>query len=108
MDLYGYRINEQSPSMKQKAYYCKLYSDFHKMAEDINYYGTCYVKKGNIKNVLLDADKDRIKLYAPVFQYVLSELHNKGIYHYNEEELLRICDNIDGRFIKACLEIIDD
>lgn len=108
MELYGYRINEQSPSMKQKAYYCKLYSDFHRMAEKINYYGVCYINKGNIRNVLLDAQKDRIRLYAPVFQYILSELHSKGIYHYNEEELLRICDNIDGRFISACLEISED
>ena len=108
MYLYGYRINEQSFSMEKKAYYCKLYSVFHRMAEKINYYGTCYKNKKNMKNVIADAQNDRLNLYKPIFQYVLSELHNKGIYHYNEEELLTICDNIDGRFVKAYLDIIEE
>ena len=104
MDLYGFRISEQTVSMQRKAYYCRLICDTDQIARQIKYY-PLYEEHRTLKGVFENLLKDRETLYAPLFRYVSAELQAHGIYHYDTQRIMDACDIVSGKYISAYMDI---
>lgn len=61
MDLYGFSVNEHSPSMEKKIYYCKIMNDIRQMSKHIPIYQT-YQKRGSLHAVVEWALEDRMDI----------------------------------------------
>ena len=107
MELYGYRVDEQSPAMQKKAYYCKIHSDLEVLAPKLKY-KTIYSKKNSVVQVLSDAAEDRKKILEPAIAYINERLIEQKVYSYTADDILELCDRISGQFANAYLELCED
>ena len=108
MDLYGYTFNENSLSMQKKAYFCKVHADVEVFAQKLNYYGTAYIKRGSIAQVINEAMADRKKMMEPALAYINNLLAAQKIYAYTSDDILSLCDCMSGKFVDAYMELCEN
>lgn len=104
MELYGFRVNEHSPAMEKKIYYCKIINDIKQLARHISYYPT-YQKRGSVRAVLEHALEDRVVMLDHIIRYVADILQSHDIYDYDAELLMEACDLVGGHYVDACMEV---
>lgn len=104
MELYGFRVNEHSPAMEKKIYYCKIINDIRQLTKHISYYPT-YRERGSVRAVLEHALEDRAVMLDHIIRYVSEILRSHDIYYYDAARLMDACDMAAGNYVDACMEV---
>lgn len=104
MDLYGFSVNEHSPSMEKKIYYCKIMNDIRQMSKHIPIYQT-YQKRGSLHAVVEWALEDRMDMLDPIIRYVSDILQSHDVYYYDPARLMDACDMVSGCYVDACMAL---